>query len=73
MLRRRKGKGTGPNNFPQRQTEMTSKRPKLSTPSTYIATLLYGSMATLDAAGIENDLKASTGIGADFEPDEGGG
>ncbi len=55
-----KGKGTGPNNFAQRQTEITSKRPKLKTPSTYIGTLLYGSLATLDAAATERDLKAST-------------
>ena len=52
-----KGKGTGPNNFPQKQVD-PSKPPQY--PSTYIATLLYGSMATLDAAAIEKDLKAST-------------
>ena len=55
-----KGKGTGPNNFEQRQTDVTRKKPRLSTPSTYIGTLLYGSMATLDAAGVEKDLKSST-------------
>ena len=42
-----KGKGTGPNNFPQRQTELTSEATEAErTPSTYIGTLLYGSMAT---------------------------
>ena len=55
-----KGKGTGPNNFPQRQTDSTRKRPKLSTPSTYIGTLLYGSLASLDGEAMEQNLKAST-------------
>ncbi len=55
-----KGKGTGPNNFPQRQTELMKERKMPQYPSTYIATLLYGSLATLDAAVIEKDLKAST-------------
>ncbi|NYF51549.1 bifunctional YncE family protein/alkaline phosphatase family protein [Tunturiibacter gelidoferens] len=49
-----KGKGTGPNNFPQRQSEGTSAtRPG---PSSYIATLLYGSLAVLDTKAIERDL-----------------
>jgi YVTN family beta-propeller protein len=55
-----KGKGTGPNNFPQRQTELMKQKKMPQYPSTYIATLLYGSLATLDAAAIERDLKAST-------------
>ncbi|WP_353070840.1 bifunctional YncE family protein/alkaline phosphatase family protein [Tunturiibacter gelidiferens] len=49
-----KGKGTGPNNFPQRQSEGASAtRPG---PSSYIATLLYGSLAVLDTKAIERDL-----------------
>jgi DNA-binding beta-propeller fold protein YncE len=55
-----KGKGTGPNNFPQKQTELTKKNARAQSTSTYIGTLLYGSMATLDAAAIEQGLKAST-------------
>ena len=50
-----KGKGTGPNNFPQRETQGTSKRK-----NTYIATLLYGSIAAMYEGGLETDLKAST-------------
>ena len=42
-----KGKGTGPNNFPQRPVDsMKSGGPARS--NAYIATLLYGSLATLD-------------------------
>jgi DNA-binding beta-propeller fold protein YncE len=55
-----KGKGTGPNNFPQRQTDAMVKMKAPKYPSTYIATLLYGSIATLDEGGIESGLKAST-------------
>jgi YVTN family beta-propeller protein len=55
-----KGKGTGPNNFPQRLTEEMKSQKKLSTPGTYIATLLYGSIATLDEAAVQNNLKVST-------------
>jgi YVTN family beta-propeller protein len=55
-----KGKGTGPNNFPQRQTELMKKAKMPQYPSTYIATLLYGSLATLDPAAIKQNLKAST-------------
>jgi DNA-binding beta-propeller fold protein YncE len=50
-----KGKGTGPNNAPQAQTEETSVR-KLHRPTTYIGTLLHGSLAALDAAEIEAKL-----------------
>ena len=50
-----KGKGTGPNNFPQRATEAT-KGSRLLRPTTYIGTLLYGSLATLDVSVIEKDL-----------------
>jgi len=50
-----KGRGTGPNNMPQPQTEETAER-KLRRSSTYIGTLLHGSLATLDAEGIEAKL-----------------
>jgi YVTN family beta-propeller protein len=53
-----KGKGTGPNNFPQRPVD-TAPSLKGRT-STYIATLLYGSIATLDAGEIEKNLSAWT-------------
>jgi DNA-binding beta-propeller fold protein YncE len=51
-----KGKGTGPNGFPQRQTEEMKVEGKKPNPSTYIATLLYGSLAVLDAKGMEQEL-----------------
>ena len=50
-----KGKGTGPNNMPQPATE-AAKKSRLLRPFTYIATLLYGSLATLDEAGIDKNL-----------------
>jgi len=53
-----KGKGTGPNNFPQREAASMSKR--MRRPTTYIGTLLYGSLATLDAAEIEKNLQPWT-------------
>jgi DNA-binding beta-propeller fold protein YncE len=49
-----KGKGTGPNNSPQRTN--ASSPSWLHRPTTYIATLLYGSLATLDAADVEKNL-----------------
>jgi DNA-binding beta-propeller fold protein YncE len=50
-----KGKGTGPNNFPQRLTpDSEAKYGKLK--STYIATLIYGSVASLDVAAMEKEL-----------------
>jgi DNA-binding beta-propeller fold protein YncE len=54
-----KGKGTGPNNFAQRQTEAT-KANRIARSFTYIATLLYGSLATLDAAEVEKNLAQLT-------------
>jgi DNA-binding beta-propeller fold protein YncE len=48
-----KGKGTGPNNFPQRQ--VAGQRGRQGS-STYIATLLYGSLAVLDVQAMEPDL-----------------
>jgi DNA-binding beta-propeller fold protein YncE len=50
-----KGNGTGPNNMPQPQTE-SSQSIHMHRPSTYIGTLLYGSLAAIDAAEIEKDL-----------------
>ena len=50
-----KGKGTGPNNFPQQLTDAQKQR-KSHRATTYIATLLYGSLATLDAAEVEKNL-----------------
>jgi hypothetical protein len=41
-----KGKGTGPNNFPQRQ--VAGQHGGRQGSSTYIGTLLYGSLAVLD-------------------------
>jgi DNA-binding beta-propeller fold protein YncE len=50
-----KGRGTGPNNMPQGQTaEMKSKNQHSD--HTYIATLLYGSLASIDEASIEKNL-----------------
>jgi DNA-binding beta-propeller fold protein YncE len=54
-----KGKGTGPNDKPQPETEMSQKM-GIHRASTYIGTLLYGSLATLDAAKIESNLKPWT-------------
>ncbi|RSL14906.1 DNA-binding beta-propeller fold protein YncE [Edaphobacter aggregans] len=55
-----KGKGTGPNNFGQRVTDSTPA--KLKKNFTYIATLLYGSLAVLDAAALESDLPHGTAV-----------
>jgi DNA-binding beta-propeller fold protein YncE len=49
-----KGKGTGPNNFPQRKVESAATLSGRST--TYIPTLLYGSIATLGENEIEKNL-----------------
>ena len=49
-----KGKGTGPNNFPQRQ--VPGQRGGRQGSSTYVATLLYGSLAVLDVKGMEQEL-----------------
>ena len=65
-----KGKGTGPNNFPQRQ--VPGQRGGRQGSSTYIATLLYGSLAVLDVKGMESGAAEVDGRGAGVEPDEGG-
>lgn len=54
-----KGTGTGPNNLPQKPTPET-KDPRFLRPFTYIATLLHGSIAQVDTAAAEKDLKAMT-------------
>ena len=49
-----KGKGTGPNNYLPRPVETA---PSVnSRPNTYIPTLLYGSLATIDESDIERNL-----------------
>ena len=53
-----KAHGTGPNNFPQRQ----AKGMERALPTTYIGTLLYGSLAVLEGKAIEAGLKASTQV-----------
>jgi YVTN family beta-propeller protein len=56
-----KGKGTGPNNFPQRPIE--SRRGTLpKRANAYIPTLLYGSLATLDEADIARNLAQWTSV-----------
>ncbi len=50
-----KGKGTGPNNFPEEVQKQQKK-------STYIATLIYGSLAAIDAGDIEKNLPQWTQI-----------
>jgi YVTN family beta-propeller protein len=60
-----KGKGTGPNNFPQAPAKPetpAAKQPPPRRPTTYIATLLHGSLATLDAAEIERNLPQWTEV-----------
>jgi DNA-binding beta-propeller fold protein YncE len=54
-----KGKGTGPNNMKQRVTPETQAKYGRSK-STYIGTLLYGSVAVLDPAAMEKELKRWT-------------
>ena len=51
-----KGKGTGPNNFAQRQTSEQKEKGTKQNSSTYIGTLLYGSLAVLDVKGMEPEL-----------------
>ena len=55
-----KGKGTGPNNRPQPVNEASPSW--LHRPTTYIGTLLYGSLATLDAAEIDKSLTRWTSV-----------
>jgi len=55
-----KGKGTGPNNFPQRAVDSSASGTARG--HAYIGTLLYGSLATLSEADIENDLPQWTPV-----------
>jgi DNA-binding beta-propeller fold protein YncE len=55
-----KGRGTGPNNFPQRQQE--GAPPAREGDRTYIGTLLYGSLATLDESEIAGKLAQWTTV-----------
>ncbi|MGO9931730.1 MAG: YncE family protein, partial [Steroidobacteraceae bacterium] len=55
-----KGKGTGPNSMAQRPTDATQGLPMTKLKFTYGPTLLYGSIARIDEAGIESGLKAAT-------------
>jgi hypothetical protein len=52
-----KGKGTGPNNQPQRRV---ASAPQRQGRSTYIATLLYGSVAGVDLGQLDEHLPALT-------------
>jgi DNA-binding beta-propeller fold protein YncE len=47
-----KGKGSGPNNFAQRSAAGANRKGSF----TYIPTLMYGSLATLDMAAMEKEL-----------------
>ena len=51
-----KGTGTGPNNFAQRSTELTQDMERMKSKSSYIGTLMYGSLSTLDMTAIEREL-----------------
>ena len=56
-----KGKGTGPNE--KRQLMLSATAPKGRWREyTYAPTLLFGSLATVDEAGVEKDLRASTDV-----------
>ena len=55
-----KGKGTGPNNMSQREVPGAETRKGPPSPSTYIASLLYGSLAVLDPARIAGNLPRLT-------------
>src|SRR6185437_14425988 len=54
-----KGKGAGPNNFPQRLAGAL-KRSSQPQGTAYVATLLYGSLASIPASSIPGNLKAWT-------------
>lgn len=51
-----KGQGTGPNNFPQKQVATGAARKYSAT--TYIPTLLYGSLAAIDLNTVDRHLPA---------------
>jgi DNA-binding beta-propeller fold protein YncE len=56
-----KGKGTGPNNEAQPETD-ESKIRKMHRPTTYIATLLHGSLGVIDVGEVEKDLPHWTDV-----------
>jgi DNA-binding beta-propeller fold protein YncE len=57
-----KGTGTRPNNAPQPKAPDPSPHPthRLDMPRTYIATMLHGSLATIDAAEAKSNLRNLT-------------
>jgi DNA-binding beta-propeller fold protein YncE len=55
-----KGKGTGPNAAPMHYTDSNDRR--LHRATTYIATLLHGSLAAMDSRDIEADLPQWTAV-----------
>jgi hypothetical protein len=55
-----KGHGTGPNGAPMEMTNRAGKR--VTRNSTYIGTLLYGSIASIDTAEIDGNLRRWTPI-----------
>jgi len=55
-----KGKGTGPNNLHQPSSPETKHLSLTRRKFTYIATLLYGSLAAVDASAIDENLTAWT-------------
>jgi YVTN family beta-propeller protein len=57
-----KGKGTGPNNFAQRTAADAMGGRVRRDSSTYIATLIYGSLAAMDETAMEAGLAASTQV-----------
>src|SRR5580698_2848601 len=56
-----KGSGTGPNGAPMRATDNAQGK-RFVRPYTYIATLLHGSLATLDAKQVDDNLKQWTDV-----------
>jgi DNA-binding beta-propeller fold protein YncE len=54
-----KGKGTGPNNFAQKPMPGTKAR---TGTFSYVATILYGSLAAIDETALESGLKQSTQV-----------
>src|SRR5208337_3392868 len=57
-----KGRGTGPNSAPQAEPRVPQEDPtrRMKRLHTYIATLLYGSLASIDRGEAEKDLPALT-------------
>ena len=57
-----KGKGTGPNNFAQGTAANAKGGHPRNGGSTYIGTLIYGSLAAINERAMESGLKASTDV-----------